>query len=497
MSIYKPQPARFTVREDAGGIVVDCRYWKVRHERRAGGGITSIVFKYGSGKNILSAPCETRIGTFHNPKYRCYTAGRTNVPVRLSHGRKGDVVYIESESPLVSEDGSRLAAVCRHRYEYHPWGYIRQHVTIECTGSIPDVWELVIARLAVAPHLNEFAVRPAPDMDPNANLLGNVSRWFELRGGQVSSDMIAFRTRIMPLHFTFLRRGVEGFDWFIADDLDQWHRQVFGKPKRNHFLVRYAPELSGYEVRIGVLEYHPFGMKLQGTYQFDFFMGLPFVRKYVPPLVCSIGGLLNHRPDGSGTDFPSKATLVNYRKHNIKLARIHNDSPSPDGVFWRAGAYPPYPSRRMKEMDLCIAECHRQGIRVTPYFSLCEFHPGVPSFSEKAEEWQRVVDDTGRMIHNYSHSGGEFGAQMCMSSGWLEFRKKTIDKTLRNHDFDGIYYDWCAPMPCLHPGHRDGVAHWSVEEFIRLLEWTRERVGPAGEMYLHLTDVPLNLPRPL
>lgn len=44
-------------------------------------------------------------------------------------------------------------------------------------------------------------------------------------------------------------------------------------------------------------------------------------------------------------------------------------------------------------------------------------------------------------------------------------------------------------LPCLNRGHAS-FAHWDVEEFIDMLECTRDRVGPEGVVYLHMSNVP-------
>ena len=74
---------------------------------------------------------------------------------------------------------------------------------------------------------------------------------------------------------------------------------------------------------------------------------------------------------------------------------------------------------------------------------------------------------------------------MCLRSGWLDFLKFSIDRVLKNHPLDGVYYDWNVALLCsnpLHEGNRDRAApakgHWDMDELLDLMEWTRRRVGP-------------------
>ncbi|MFA5646253.1 MAG: DUF6259 domain-containing protein [Candidatus Ratteibacteria bacterium] len=485
MKTYRPTPALFTIKEESGEVAVSCQWWETIHSPSLGGTLSSIRFFYGSNENIFTFPCETSISLLRNHKEIKFVAKEGKIEYQQE---KKDCVVVETKSRLYSKEGESLPLFYRHRYEYHKWGYIRQRVCFECEKALSDVWEVIIAQMSVVPRLNEFTVRNGPMQDAERKKQAFVIRWYELFGGAKASDQMAFATSQMPLQFTILQRDVEGFDWFISDDIDQWYRQIGGRLNQNHFFIRYSPEIQGYEIRTGALNIHPDTLRLKESLSFDFYMALPFVQEHVSPLRFSVGGLLNYRPDRKGTEFPDNTALDTYQAHGVTLARLHNDGPSLDAIFWRDGLYPPYPPERMEKMDKTLEECHRRGIKVTPYFSLTELHPEAPEFTEHGEEWRRMPDEEAGFLYNHAKLG-MFGAQMCLVSRWREFLKKSIDRVLKNHAFDGVYYDWCNPMPCVHPAHQKGL-HWSVEEFIEFLEWTRERVGTEGEIYLHMTYTP-------
>ncbi len=158
----------------------------------------------------------------------------------------------------------------------------------------------------------------------------------------------------------------------------------------------------------------------------------------------------------------------------------------------------------MKRMDEIIELCHKYGIIIVPYFSNYELHQSTEEFKKYGQEWGRIVDDQGNLRPNYY-----YGAHMCLKSGWLDFFKFSIDRVLKNHNFDGVYYDWNIAMFCnnpLHVGENDnGVSgekglgalaisptvHWDVDGLIDLMEWTRERVGRDGTVIVHNTLVPM------
>ncbi len=86
---------------------------------------------------------------------------------------------------------------------------------------------------------------------------------------------------------------------------------------------------------------------------------------------------------------------------------------------------------------------------------------------------------------------------MCMRSGWLEYLKLSIDRVLKNHPLDGVYYDWNVALYCENPLHEGKGAgekaqgHWDMDELLDLMEWTRQRVGPDGLVIVHNTTVPM------
>jgi len=69
---------------------------------------------------------------------------------------------------------------------------------------------------------------------------------------------------------------------------------------------------------------------------------------------------------------------------------------------------------------------------------------------------------------------------------------------LKNHPLSGVYYDWNTALLCcnpLHEANRDRAApakgHWDIDELLDLMEWTRNRVGPAGLVIVHNTTTPM------
>lgn len=430
-----------------------------------------------------------------------YENGRDTAP-DLTLRRKDGLVCIVSRSRLINEANRRLPVVCEHTFCYHPWGVLRQKLVLAFEEPIADAWNLAVAQPVVSPHLDEFTCRPSWESAGQWHLWCAETAWTKLGRGEKLSDYNAVESGTIPLYFTFMQRGIEGFDWFCGENLDQWHAQLAAIPNIAKFRVAYSPGHEGYQVQLAPLDYWTGSIELKGRLEFDFFMGLPFVHEHVRPLLRSAGlsyGLdrntadLSHGFEGAGAGPTRKTFLRHERIVHLgacggRLVRHHDDAPQPDGIFWRDGSYPPYPPDRMQLMDACIRDLHDHGVRVTPYFSLHEWHPDAPGFAEWAGQYKRTIRDDGAILYSYSPNG-IFGGQMCLLSGWRDMLKRHIGTVLERHAFDGLYFDWTCALPCLNRAHRP-YAHWDIEGFMDLLEWSRERVGEDGILYLHTSLTP-------
>jgi len=150
----------------------------------------------------------------------------------------------------------------------------------------------------------------------------------------------------------------------------------------------------------------------------------------------------------------------------------------------------------MDGYDKVLKACHEAGIRTATYFSDKELHPSTKEFQEHGAEWGRM-NRKGDLQHNFFRGKSEFGAQMCLRSGWGEFLKHSIDRVLQHHPLDGVYYDWNVALFCCNPRHEgkgtNAVAqgHWDIDELLDLMEWTRQRVGPEGLVIVHNTTTPM------
>ena len=178
---------------------------------------------------------------------------------------------------------------------------------------------------------------------------------------------------------------------------------------------------------------------------FDFYLAVPILEGHA------------HRPwlhtsfNRNRGQWVSAEGIRRWAEQGIQTVHCHNDGDYyEDGLFWRDGSYPPYPD--MDGYDKVLQECRRLGIRTATYFSNKELHPTTREFQAHGAEWGRK-NRQGDLRHNFFRGQSEFGAQMCLRSGWLDLLKLSIDRVLKNHPLDGVYYDWNVALVCGNPLH--------------------------------------------
>ena len=284
-----------------------------------------------------------------------------------------------------------------------------------------------------------------------------------------------------------MQSGVEGIEMSMGDDLGAWDNLGTNVPGLSRGAIYESMGLTAYEVVFAPLDSPRAGNIIpKGQYQFSYRLALPYVRKNMVPLELASAFLC----PGFETRWPAPAYLKEQKKRNMGMLRLHNDGDQyNNGIFWRDTDYPPYPEDEMKKMDQALADSQKIGIPVVPYFSVKEYHPETAGFQQDAERFARQVIPGEKFLENFFGTS-LFGMQMCLCSDWYETRRKTIEVTLDNHLFSGVYYDWCMGLECINPAHNHGRRHWDNDQLLRMIEWSRQKVGEQGKVYLHLTNVP-------
>jgi len=471
-------------------ILVENAFWQVRHNLKAGGCWDSIRFKNGSGENLLAGPMGSRLRILQphpasdagSPFF--YEEQNERRPrVTVEETPSGLVVTTEgtyrlASPPPAGEDVPEVLPIrWRRRCEYRPWGQVAFELEIIADEERRDVVEVCALEATLRPGMTDVYWREHPTAMTTSDLTG-MGAWHAIREG-----WRGLSHRYVPIHVVVFEKGVEGLEFFPASDLSPWDTGASAEPGMGYYCV--APGWS--DPKTTVLGIAPYCIvyrrnptRLAGSKTFRYSIGLPHVKK-------ATAAAAPHFHVGTCGYWPSDADLERHARAGVKLVRWHDDGPKE--VFWRDGLYPPYDAAHMEHMRHAIDTCHRLGMKIVPYISVKEFHPESPGFRENRPAWQREAGPAFKELHTWYYAG-EFGQLMCLESGWLEFRKKSIEIILADLPWDGLYFDWATPHPCRHPGHLGGALHTDQDAFLEFMAWCRARVGPDGIILTHLSGLP-------
>lgn len=513
-------PRQYQVTEAAGSLVLSTPYFRFEHDLKKGGAITAVKLTHGKSGNLLIRPIEARAGLAMQLEPGAPTTGRRTPPrnvfsdlndpsPKVSHSREGKSEVVSVEAALLQPNGRESGLRVKTTYRYR-WGYVKIHREFVASGPV-KVASLSVLGATLDPSLTDYGYRPAVSEEmgnsPHAWQNGQIREWGKMRPG--THFDLPFRTRYVPRYLVFANQGIEGIEWFMSDDLAQWDYQMSGQPGTGFCELSASTDPLGIRLSIDALNlpYSPLlarggYQELKGSYAFDYYLGVPVLEGHAqkPWLHESLRGVRTDKK----TEI-SEAGIKHWADLGIRELTVHNDGDAfGDGLFWRDGSYPPYPPEIMKKLDAVIGYCRGHHVRIAPYFSNHELHQSTAEFKEHGEEWGRKPDDQGNLRPNTY-----YGSHMCLKSGWLDFFKFSVDRVLKNHQFDGAYYDWNVALYCNNPRHvgksSNGITgerglgalaisptgHWDIDELIQLVEWTRERVGPEGLFIIHNTLVPM------
>lgn len=480
--------------ETAGMLTLSTPYYTFRHDLKHGAEISLVALNYGAAKNLLVKPLNAYVVTAEGESFHAQNDASPEVVVeKLAKAR-----IVRVTARLVSAKGRDSGIRLRTRYEYR-WGYLKIRREFIFGEQAVAVRRVSVFSATFDPSLEQYGYRQGmAEQEGVSPVSFGVMQWRKMRAGAFFDPPL--QTLHVPRYLALVNPGIEGIEWFVSDDLAQWDYQVAGRPGVGLCNVSASLAPLGVSVQINALDITG-QVPAKGTWTFDSYLGVPILEGHANPtwLHTSFGA--------RGGKWVSEEDVRKWAESGIRTVHCHNDGDATgDGLFWRDGTYPPYPPEEMKKYDRVLELSHQNGIQVTTYFSNKELHPAAKEYQEHAEEWGRKPDDTGKLHHNRA-AHGEYGAQMCLKSGWLQQLEHNIDTVLKSHKLDGVYYDWNVALYCNNPLHvgksSNGVTgqtgtlalsptgHWDMDELLELMEWTRERVGPKGMIVVHDTMAPM------
>jgi len=479
-----PQPYTVQRNDSAGALTLQTPYYTIEHDLKRGGVISRIQLTRGKAPNLLINPLETRLRDAQGGILTDVRDPKPNVQVRHS-GLNGIVTV---DSVLTDPQGHSSAVRLRTTFEYR-WGYIKIHKEFLVPKSGLRVLELCPVTMLLAPSLTHYGYREGKTEEEGAPPFSFGSNQWGKLGDALFPDQ-PLDLRYLPRSMIFVDPDVEGLEWFAASDLSQWDLQLTGRRGDGQATLQRSRDPAGLALALAPFSTTNTPLLLTNSCVFDFYIGFPILEGHA------------HRPwvhtsfNRNKGNWVTTEQIQRWAAEGMQTVHCHNDGDYyDDGLFWRDGSYPPYPD--MDRYDRVLQDCRKEGIRTATYFSNKELHPSTEAFKEHGIEWGRM-NRKGDLQHNFFRGKSEFGAQMCLHSGWLGFLKSSIDRVLKNHPLDGVYYDWNVALFCCNPRH-EGIkgtntpakGHWDIDELLDLMEWTRRRVGPHGLIIVHNTTTPM------
>ena len=476
--------ATVTARREGDHVMVRNDYWEVRHDAKQGGCWTSIRFLNGTNKNLLAAPVSARVRNL-DPHPASDASSPFFFEEKFEKNAKMTFealppkgVAVVAEGTLRLKSGEDIGVRYRHRYEYREWGLVACELEISCPEGRNDIVEVCAMDMVLREGMTDAYVREHP-MRAGASDLVGFGNWYELGKGKSS-----YASRYVPVHVVCFDKGKEGIEFTCSSDIGGWDTAFCSDPGMGYFEVRPGygnPAETLITLCPYCVAYRRNPTTVKGARSLRYYLGLPFIKDRA-----TVASPWIHA--GTDSHWVSDAELEAAARSGVKVLRFHNDYRE-DGPFWHDGTYPPYDEKGMAELRRVINTAHGLGMRIVPYVSVKEFHPESPGCRENQEQWRQQPGPAFPEVHTW-YGSGEFGQLMCLESGWLEFRKRSLDIILDDLPWDGLYFDWCTPHPCRNPRHNGGRIHSDQDAFYDFMFYARERVGPDGILMTHLSGLP-------
>jgi Domain of unknown function (DUF6259) len=477
-------PQGYSVQRDEAAGVLSLRtpWYTVEQDLRRGGAISRITLQYGKAKNLLVQPIESRV----RDEAGSLLSDVNDTKATVTHRQQGRNEIVTVECALMDAQGQPSRLRVRSTLEYR-WGYIKIRKEFLLPAGGVRLRELCPFATVLAPTLAHYGYREGISEEEGAPPFSfGSNRWGQLRQGEPSDQPL--ETRYVPRSMIFVDPGVEGLEWFVGSDLSAWET-LNGRRGQGQCLLQPALNPPGLTLSVSPLWNKGGFVSLTNDCDFVFYVAVPLPEGH------ALKPWLHTSFNRNRGDWVSPEQVRRWAEEGIQTVHCHNDGDYyDDGLFWRDGSYPPYPD--MQRYDQVLQDCRRQGIHTATYFSNKELHPSTKEFQEHGAAWGRM-NRHGDLQHNIFRGKTEFGAQMCLRSGWLEFLKTSIDRVLKVHPLDGVYYDWNVALFCCNPLHEKrstnetARGHWDIDELLDLMEWTRNRVGPNGLVIVHNTTTPM------
>ncbi len=425
-------PAQLTATRSADAIEIASEFWTVRHDRRRGGCVTDIRILHGTNTNLLAEPSAAVVDRWSEVHDR-------QPVIRIK--RSPDQVELHVSGHLCDARGEKCPIRYRHVYCYTPWS-IQHTLTLGAPSAVPAK-SFRPTHLAFADPVTHYVWGTSDFAKAKPRYLDIVGPHYDdLMDAVPAASGLIQEDSSRPWNVAFIRRGIEGLQWCGDSRVEGWDSIC---PRRSFRLTRTQAGMT-FEPRFMP---DPESPLLQRPLTLGWYWILPNIRR--------LGRRRYHEVVVQTNPFPTPEMLDVWQHRGVDLLRIHNDSDaSLSDDYWHDGRQPPFGPAKMKRMAAFLADAHRRGMKVVPYFSGWELSPDTELFARNAEEWFAPSQPGGKKRYTPNAGAGVYGALMCPDSGWIFALENNIRAAIDELGFDGFYLDWSSPLPCFNPLHHPG-----------------------------------------
>lgn len=476
-------------------IRVSNGYWECEHKKKCGGTIDSIRIFNAWNTNILVAPISCRVMVsasfldLEGPvEYRDEFDRNAELEVCNS---TDDVIIVKSKARLVTEKEkfSGITVVTEYFYRINRISVRRRFifgndsvelnritaVTIPC---IPQLERWTARKSPVTVGVNEPAIQYQTQCGTNfPNLWGKFDSFI--------TDFYEWRTSSQLAIYAPDGPAIE----LMPDgNVTNWDKSFHGPDGYcGYSYIKRLPAPRRHVMGIDPYFGEAMGkMRFTGEYEFHFELSLPNIPiNGFKKRVLWTGSLLRLR---NNSYWVSKEEMEEMAASGVQVLIHHHDCSKgfgawPDGSFyWPTGVFPPYDEKKRHELKKLVTTAKQLGMKVIPYFNLFELHDTCLERMKHNSDWARVVN--GKQNHSV------YGYQSCLCSGFKQFLKEYIHEVLTYFDMDGAYFDGAAPGYCENPKHAGGLPHYTVEDTLEVIEYTRKLIGREGIIVIHNSGTP-------
>ncbi len=429
---------------DGDDVLVVSPWWQVRQSAANGGCVSSVVFFYGSGRNVLVQPSASYVTTAGGSATTLGSRATLQI-VEQSPER----VVVRAIGALAGKLRVPYVATCEYRT-----GYMRQKWEYDFGDGVTGVTRFGVQRLDIRPELDEY--------------LGRRLTRRTQRGRAVFPGATVFEEASYARYLCLFQRGVEGIEWLSATSVPQWRSQL---GEQGH--ARYAIAAGDHTPGAGNLIIEPWAdaeapITISGTKTFEWISGLA----NIPPQ-------LDRRYFITALRAPDEAMVRHAAYAGATVLHLG------------AGNWPgSFKSSDPKGSKRIVGLAHRYGMKIYPFDAHALLHRSVRKVSaEQRERWgtERLDGKGRRKLWVYS----AYGDYMCDTArGWRDFMEHGYAGMMADYGYDGLYYDFVHPILCYNDRHCPVSPHLSSDGVLALCEWTAHQVGPDGVFSGHTGWVP-------